>query len=57
MSTDTYKTLIKETKDYINEWKYVSWSQIRKGIMSVSPKVMFRFNPDLLKIPMEFYRN
>jgi len=54
-----YKTLLKEMKENINQWKHNLCSQIR-GLnivkMSIPPKAIYRFIAICTKIPKAFFK-
>ena len=61
MHNGNYETVLKKIKGHINKWKHIPYSWIgRLNIIKllILPKVIYRFNEILIKIPMTFfYRN
>ena len=56
---ENYKTLMKEIKVYTNRRRNIpcSWiGRINIVKMSISPKVIYRFNTTSIKLPMVFFR-
>ena len=52
--SENYKTLIREIKEDTNKWKHIpcSWmGRINIVKMANQPKIIYRFNTTLVKIP------
>ena len=56
--SENYKILMKEIKDETNRWRYIPcpWiGRINSVKMTILPKVTYRFNEILIKLPIEFF--
>ena len=56
--SENYKTLMKEVEDDTTKWKDISCSwigRINVVKMSIIPKVIYRFDAILIKIPVIFF--
>ena len=55
---ENYKTLMKETKDYINRWRAIpcSWVGRINIVKTITlPNAIYRFNVISIKLPMIFF--
>lgn len=60
LNTENYKTSLKEIRVYLNKWKDILYSRIRRLSnvfkMAMVPKLIYRFNANSVGIPADFFK-